>query len=777
MEKLPVLAIRDLIMFPKMVAPLFVAREFSIRALENANKHDNKVVLVGQKDVAQEIPKSNGLFKVGVVSKVLQVLRLRNASVKVLVEGVERVKLSKIHMSESGFLECSVKSIIANTNFDNQHYITLRKTVQEQFIEYAKLHNVLTSDIVSKIIQIEDPWDFCNAIASNLTISLEKKQKLLELNDINQKLEELLILISGELDSLQAEYRIKERVKEQLEKNQKEYYLNEQLKAIQKELGDENIRSGSIGDLRRRAKKVKLSPDAKKKVKSELSKLETMYSMSAEVNIIQSYVEWILDLPWGVYSKDVTNIIQAEELLNNRHYGLDKVKERIIEHIAVNMRTQNLKSPIICLVGPPGVGKTSLASSIAKAVGRKFVKVSLGGLRDEAEIKGHRKTYIGALPGKIIQALKKAGTSNPVVLLDEIDKMGGNYRGDPESALLEVLDPEQNKSFVDHYMEIEYDLSNVMFIATANSINMQKPLLDRMEIIRISGYMHEEKCEIANSFLVPSLRKNHGLAENEITIDNAAINDVIQYYTREAGVRSLERSLAKIMRKSVKKLLDQSDPDIHVNNTNLDKFLGVRKYDHSRIAKQNTVGAVNGLAYTEVGGDLLSLETVVMPGKGEIKITGNLGDVMQESAQAAIGYLRSKSRSLGIEPSVFKEQDIHIHVPEGATPKDGPSAGITMFTSILSALTSVAVKREIAMTGEITLLGNVLPIGGLKEKLLAAAAGGVKTVIIPQENAKDLVEMPSSLTERLTIVPVSHVDEVINLALENSSLCTKNSKK
>ncbi len=761
LESYPVLPLRDLVMFPKMIVPLLVGRESSIRALEKASANGNKIILVAQKDPNKDQPKSTDLFKIGVVSKVLQVLRLQNASVKILAEGLEKVKLLKITSSE-GFLEAQVKVVAEEISGAEQESLVLQRSVKEQFEEYVKMNKKISLDILSTIMQINDPLAFCDAVGAHLVLPAEKKQELLEFNQSNKKLEKLLILINSEIEFLKAENRIKTRVRNQIEKNQKDYYLNEQLKAIHKELGEED---DEFNKLAQKIKHIKFTKEAKQKADSELRKLKATNSMSSEANVIRNYLDWLIDLPWQKYSVIKKDLKLAQETLDEDHYGLEKVKERIIEYLAVNIRTNNSGGPIICLVGPPGVGKTSLARSIASATGRAFTKVSLGGLRDEAEIKGHRRTYIGALPGKIIQAMKKVGSSNPLILLDEIDKMGHDFRGDPASAFLEILDKEQNKSFSDHYLEVEYDLSNVMFVATANSTNLPRPLLDRLEIIRLSGYTEDEKLQIAKRYLIPKQSKSHGVKSNEVEVEESAIVDVIRYYTREAGVRSLDRDIAKMMRKSIKNILTNESDNITINSNNLKDFLGIRKFNFGEIESNDKVGITNGLAYTEVGGDLLAIEAVALYGKGEVKITGKLGEVMKESVQAAISYIRSKAAVFGIAPDIFKEREIHVHVPEGAVPKDGPSAGIAMCTSIVSALTGIPVRRDIAMTGEITLRGRVLPIGGLKEKLLAALRGGVKTVIIPQDNVKDLEEIPANVTEGLDIKPVELVDDVLKLAL------------
>ena len=762
LEIYPVLPLRDVVMFPKMVLPLFVGRESSIKALESASMSGNKIILVAQKDPNQDHPKQGEIFRIGVVSKILQVLRLQNANLKILVEGLEKVKLTKI-TEQNGFLQSSVTVIAEEIIGKEDELVILQRSAREQFEEYVKLNKRINTEVLSTLSKLSDPLAFCDTISAHLMLPVDKKQEVLEINNDVKKLERLISLIAYEIEFFKADKRIKTKVRTQIEKNQKDYYLNEQLKAIHKELGDEE---DEISRLSERISKSKLSKEAKQKVESELRKLKTLNSASSEANVIRNYIEWFLDLPWKKYTTCKNSLKYAQEILDEEHYGLTKVKERIIEFLAVSMRSQaNSKGSIICLVGPPGVGKTSLARSIAHATGRAFVKVSLGGLRDETEIKGHRRTYVAAMPGKIIQAMKKAKTSNPVILLDEIEKMGYDFRGDPSSALLEVLDPEQNRVYSDHYLEVEYDLSKVLFVATANTLNMQRPLLDRLEVIRVSSYTDDEKAQIAMKYLVPKQLVEHGLKFEEVKISDGCVRDIIHYYTRESGVRDLDRSIAKIMRKVVTQLLLSKVDHIEISSANLSSFLGVRKFTFGEIEKKNSIGVAVGLAYTEVGGDLLEIESVVLHGKGHVKSTGKLGDVMKESAQTALSYIRSIAPSIGISPEIFKEKDIHVHVPEGAIPKDGPSAGIAICTSIVSALTGIPVNRTVALTGEITLRGNVLPIGGLKEKLLAALRGGVKTVIIPKDNVKDLEDIPQNVKDVLEIKPVEIVDEVLKIVL------------
>ena len=759
---LPVLPLRDLVMFPKMIVPLFVGRNRSIKALESAGTN-SYLFLVAQKDAVKDTPKTTDIYRVGVISKVLQVLKLQDSTIKILVEGITRAKVMKF-INEEKFLRVELAPLLETPSKNLQDAEVLHRSLIELFEEYAKINRKINPEILINIIQIKDITAFCNAVCAHLMLSVQKKQELLEIVETNKKLERLIVFLNTEIELLKAESKIKTRVKSQIEKNQKDYYLNEQLKAIHKELGEEDFKE-EVVELSEKLKKLKLTKEAKEKSSSELRRLKMMNPMSSEATVIRNYLEWIIDLPWVKYNKINKNLSKAQNVLNKDHYGLEKVKDRIIEYLAVTLKTNHLAGPIICLVGPPGVGKTSLARSIASATGRNFVKISLGGLRDESEIKGHRRTYIGSQPGKILQAMKKAKSSNPLVLLDEIDKMSFDYKGDPASALLEVLDRSQNKNFNDHYLEVDYDISKVMFIATANSMNLPRPLLDRIEIINLSGYTENEKVEIAKQHLIPKQNTEHGVTKKEVNIKEDLLLDIIRFYTKEAGVRNLERELAKILRKSVKKMMLEDKKRISITHKNLKDFLGVKKFNYGEIEKQNKVGITNGLAYTEVGGDLLAIEAVIFNGKGNIKITGKLGDVMKESIQAALSYIKSRGHEFGISDETFKEHDIHVHVPEGAIPKDGPSAGIAMCTSIVSALTGIPIKNTVAMTGEITLRGCVLAIGGLKEKLLAALRGGVKTVIIPKENKKDLEDIPVEVKNNLEILPVDIVDEVLRIAL------------
>lgn len=763
----PVLPLRDLVMFPKMIAPLFIGRDASIKALESVDKMDSKILLIAQKEPNNDAPKQNEIYKVGVVSKVLQVLKLQSTNMKILVEGGEKVKIVNF-LTDRDYLRAEVKFLHdANDDISREDLDILERSLKESFEEYVRMHRRISNDILSNILEMKDPRALVDTISAHVILSVEKKQKILEITKLQKKFEQLLIFLNTEIEFLNAENRIKSRVKTQIEKSQRDYYLNEQLKAIHKELGEEDAKD-ELNEIAEKIKRMKLSKEAKTKAENELKKLRSMNSFSSEANVIRNYLELLLDLPWQKVSPIKKDLTAAEEVLDADHFGLEKVKERIIEYLAVSLRTEGAAGPIICLVGPPGVGKTSLARSIAKATGRKFVKVAVGGLRDEAEVKGHRRTYVGAMPGRIIHAMQKAGTCNPLILLDEIDKMGADYRSDPAAAMLEVLDPEQNKAFNDHYLEVDYDLSKVMFITTANSTNIQKPLLDRMEVIRLSGYTEDEKIEIAKNYLIQKQRTAHGLKTNECEIDVSALLEIVRYYTRESGVRNLDREIAKIMRKALKRIMTEKITKISVSKENVKEFLGVHKCTYGVIKSENRIGITNGLAYSESGGDLLEIEAVVLHGKGEIKITGKLGDVMKESVLAAISYIRSKAIDFGIDSQFFKDHDIHLHAPEGAVPKDGPSAGIAICTSITSAITKVPVKNDIAMTGEVTLSGRVLGIGGLKEKLLAALRGGVTHVLIPSENVKDLEEMPSNVKEGLKIIPVENVDEVLHLALSES---------
>ncbi len=762
-QTLPVLPLRDIVVFPQMIVPLFVGREKSVAALEAAMDADKTVFLLSQKDPADEDPGADELFDVGTVATVLQLLKLPDGTVKVLVEGQARATLDRLVVAE-GYLEAEVSSRPDAPGAPNEVEALLRSAAK-QFESYVKLNRKTAPEIASQIGQIDDAARFSDTVAANLGLKIAEKQALLAEPEVTKRLEAVLGHMEGEMGVLQVEKKIRSRVKRQMEKTQREYYLNEQMKAIQRELGEGEEDKDEATELEDKIAATKLSKEARDKALAELKKFKAMAPQSAEATVVRNYLDVMLGLPWGKKSKVKKDIVAAQKVLDDDHYGLEKVKDRIIEYLAVQARTQKLKGPILCLVGPPGVGKTSLGRSIAKATGRTFIRQSLGGVRDEAEIRGHRRTYIGSMPGKIVQNLKKAGTSNPLFLLDEIDKLGQDFRGDPSSALLEVLDPEQNKAFNDHYLEVDYDLSDVMFVTTANSLNMPQPLLDRMEIIQLSGYTEDEKVEIAKRHLLEKQYEAHGLKAHEFSVTDAALRDLIRYYTREAGVRTLERELAKLARKSLRRILEGKQTSVVVDADNLGEFAGVRKFRFGVGETEDQIGAVTGLAWTEVGGELLTIEAVTVPGKGVVKTTGKLGDVMTESISAALSFVRARSTHFGIKPSVFEKKDIHVHVPEGATPKDGPSAGIAMVTAIVSTLTGVPIRRDVAMTGEVTLRGRVLPIGGLKEKLLAALRGGITTVLIPAENEKDLAEIPANVKEGLTIIPVAHVDEVLALAL------------
>jgi ATP-dependent Lon protease len=748
-----------------MVIPLFAGRPKSLEAIEHASGSDNKIVVVAQADPNVEDPTPNQLYKVGVVAKILQVLRLQDSTVKVLVEGLERVKLSRFSQNDD-YLRAHCKSY-PDEDIDlpeDVEIVAMRRSIMSNFEEYSKFNSKIAPDVIANINGFESATEFAYGVASHVMMKTSLKQEILESPTIKDRMRKLLTHISSELELLKTESKIKNMVRSQVEKNQKDYYLNEQLKAIHKELGDEDLKE-EIQEMKERAKKLKLSTEAAKKVNAELKKLQAMNPMSSEATVIRNYVDWVLSLPWKKYSTINRDLKNAQSVLDTDHYGLDKIKERIIEYLAVNLRVNNMKSPILCFVGPPGVGKTSLGQSIARAQGRKFVKIALGGVRDESEIRGHRRTYIGSLPGRIIQAMKKAEVSNPVILLDEIDKLCYDYRGDPAAALLEVLDPEQNDKFTDHYLEVDYDLSRVMFIATANSTDLPAPLLDRLEVLNIAGYTDEEKLNIAKRHLLPKQKEGHGLKEAEMSLTDDAILDIIHYYTRESGVRNLDRAIARLARKITKAIMIEGDKGRDVASNDLEGLLGIRKFSVSQIEETDLVGVTNGLAYTSVGGELLGIETVLMPGDGKVKLTGKLGDVMRESAEAALSYIRSRSHDFGIPAALFNKKDIHLHVPEGATPKDGPSAGITMCTSMVSLLTSIPVRKDVAMTGEITLRGRVLPIGGLKEKLLAALRGGIKKVLIPKENARELSEIPDNIKGKLEIELVDNVDAVLRMAL------------
>lgn len=760
----PVLPLRDIVVYPKMIVPLFVGREKSIRALQEVVDQDQNIILLTQKEAAIEDPTENDVYHVGTVGTVLQMLKLPDGTVKVLIEGMERVKISKF-IDNPDYMEVEAE-ILPDAEDNSTELEALVRAVLSQFEEYVKLSKKTPPEVLVSVNQIEDNSKLADTIASHLALKIADKQALLEGRTLKERFEKILGFMDAEITLLEVENKIKTRVKKQMEKSQKEYYLNEQMKAIQKELGD-NDEEGEISDYMAKIEKAKLSKEAKEKALAEVKKLKNMSGMSSEATVIRNYLDWLLDIPWKKRSKVNKDISKAMDVLEKDHYGLEKVKERIVEYLAVQSRADKIKGPILCLVGPPGVGKTSLGKSIAKATGRSFVRASLGGMRDEAEIRGHRRTYIGSMPGKIIKGMKKAGTSNPLFLLDEIDKLGNDWRGDPSSALLEVLDPEQNAAFNDHYLEVDYDLSDVMFVTTANSLDMPRPLLDRMEIIRLSGYTEDEKIEIAKRHLIPKIFSENVVKESELTITEDAIRDIIRYYTREAGVRNLERELATIARKAVKEILlaKGKKKKLEVSSKNLDKYLGVRRYSYGEAEQQDHIGVTTGLAWTEVGGDILFIEAVDMPGKGKITQTGKLGEVMKESIETAYSVVRSHSKDLGIDPEVFDKTDIHIHVPEGATPKDGPSAGIAMYTTLVSVLTKTPVRKDVAMTGEITLQGRVLPIGGLKEKLLSALRGGIKTVIIPKENEKDLAEIPDNVKKGMKIIPVSEVSEVLKIAL------------
>ena len=761
----PLLPLRDIVIFPSMVVPLFVGREKSIRALQEAMKSDKSIILITQKNSEIDDPSSKDLYQYGCMSKVLQLLKLPDGTVKVLVEGEKRVKIVKYAEDASQFLTCEIEIINDQKEKDRKDLEQLAIGLVKKFERLQILNKKEPNDTSTNLKNLKNPSEIANNISSNLNIQIFEKQELLEIIDLKKRLEKIHQIIEKETSVLSVDKKIRGRVKNQMEKTQREYYLNEQLKAIQKELGEIDEGKDELSSLSKAISEAKMPKLAREKCQSELKKLKSMSPMSAEATVVRNYLDWMTELPWSNKSKINTNLENAQKILDEDHYGLEKVKERIIEFLAVQKRIQKMRGPILCLVGPPGVGKTSLGKSIAKATNRKFIRISLGGIRDEAEIRGHRRTYIGSLPGKIIQMMKKAGTKNPLFLLDEIDKVGNDYRGDPSSALLEALDPEQNKEFNDHYLEVDYDLSDVMFVTTANTLNILPPLLDRMEVIRLSGYTEDEKVNISQKYLIPNQSKNNGLKKEEWAIDENINRKIIRNYTRESGVRNLEREISKIARKLVKKIDNKEKINIPLNDKDLKDLLGVPKFNYGEIEEENRVGVVTGLAWTEVGGEILKIESAVMPGKGKMQITGKLGDVMQESVKAAKSYIRSKSLDYGIIPPIFDKKDFHIHVPEGATPKDGPSAGIGMVTSIISAITEIPVDKNVAMTGEITLRGLVLPIGGLKEKLLAAHRAGIKKVLIPTENKKDLVEVPKTVLESVEIVPVKNVDEVLKIAL------------
>jgi ATP-dependent Lon protease len=761
-ETLPVLPLRDIVVFPHMIVPLFVGREKSIKALEEVMREDKRILLVAQKNPADDDPSIDAIYEVGTLAQVLQLLKLPDGTVKVLVEGTERAKVERF-TSHADYFEAEVK-LLPNLIANEQETEALARTAISQFESYVKLNKKVPQEILATLGQITDLGKLSDTIAAHLAIKITEKQEILEMQSVQARLEKAFAVMEGEISVLQVEKRIRSRVKRQMEKTQREYYLNEQMKAIQKELGDGEERD-EVGELEQKVKNTKFSKEARERAEAEIKKLRQMSPMSAEATVVRNYLDWLLSLPWGVKSKVKRDLPFAQNVLDSDHFGLDKVKERIVEYLAVQSRTNKMKGPILCLVGPPGVGKTSLGKSIAKATGREFIRMSLGGVRDEAEIRGHRRTYIGSMPGKIIQSMKKAKKSNPLFLLDEIDKMGMDFRGDPSSALLEVLDPEQNSTFMDHYLEVEYDLSNVMFVTTSNTLNIPPALLDRMEIIRIAGYTEEEKMEIGKRHLVPKVMENHALDKKEFEITDDAIYEAIRRYTREAGVRNLEREINTIARKAVKDLMMSKKKKIKVTPEVVNQYLGVQKFKHGEAEREDQVGVVTGLAWTEVGGELLTIEALMMPGKGKMTVTGNLKDVMKESISAASSYVRSRAPSIGVKPPVFDKKDIHVHVPEGATPKDGPSAGIAMVTAIVSVMTGIPVRKDVAMTGEITLRGRVLPIGGLKEKLLAALRGGIKKVMIPEENAKDLADIPDSVKNGMEIIPVAMMDDVLQQAL------------
>ncbi len=766
MHTFPVLPLRDIVVFPHMIVPLFVGREKSVRALEDVMQDDKQILLVAQKNAADDDPGKKDIYDVGTVSTVLQLLKLPDGTVKVLVEGTQRAKVTRYHDNPE-FFQVDAE-IIDEGGTDDKEHEALSRSVISQFEQYIKLNKKIPPEVLVSVNQIDNTAKLADTVASHLALKISEKQELLETSTIAERLERVYSYMEAEIGVLQVEKKIRTRVKRQMEKTQREYYLNEQMKAIQKELGETDDGKDESAEIEAKIEKTKLSKEAKEKTLAELKKLKTMSPMSAEATVVRNYLDWILGIPWKKRSRVKKDLSAAQEILDADHYGLEKVKERIVEYLAVQTRTNKVTGPILCLVGPPGVGKTSLGKSVAKATGRNFVRMSLGGVRDESEIRGHRRTYIGSMPGKIVQGMKKAKTSNPLFLLDEVDKMGNDWRGDPASALLEVLDPEQNNAFNDHYLEVDYDLSDVMFLTTANTLNMPAPLLDRMEIIRLSGYTEDEKIEIAKRHLIPNQIEKHGVKAGEWSISESGIREVIRYYTRESGVRNLERELANLVRKAIKEILLKENKQIKVTKRNVEKYLGVKRFRFGEIEQHDLIGVTTGLAWTEVGGELLNIEAVMVSGKGKMTITGKLGDVMTESIQAAKSFVQSRAIEFGIEPPMFNKKDIHVHVPEGATPKDGPSAGVGMVTSIVSVLTGIPVNKEVAMTGEVTLRGRVLPIGGLKEKLLAAHRGGIKTVLIPKDNEKDLAEIPENVKRGLNIIPVTIVDEVLKRALTSS---------
>ncbi len=762
-ETYPVLPLRDIVVFPYMIVPLFVGREKSINALEEVMRADKQILLAAQRNAGDDDPAPDAIYQMGTLASVLQLLKLPDGTVKVLVEGTARAKVVR-YVDNADYFEAEVERV-AEAVGSKDEIEALARSAVSQFESYVKLNKKISPEVLGTIGQIEDYSKLADTIASHLAIKIADKQEVLEVTTLSERLERVYTLMESEISVLQVEKKIRSRVKRQMEKTQREYYLNEQMKAIQKELGDGDERD-DIQEFEEKIENTKLSKEARDKAQAELKKLKQMSPMSAEATVVRNYLDWLLSIPWGVRGKVKKDLVEAQQVLDKEHYGLEKVKERILEYLAVQTRTNKLKGPILCLVGPPGVGKTSLGMSIANATGREFVRMSLGGVRDEAEIRGHRRTYIGSMPGKVIQSMKKAKRTNPLFLLDEIDKMGSDFRGDPAAALLEVLDPEQNHTFNDHYLEVDYDLSNVMFVTTANTMNIPPALLDRMEIIRLAGYTEDEKLEIAKRHLIPSQRQNHGLEAEEWQVDDEALQGVIRRYTREAGVRSLEREIAKLARKAVKEILIGTTTASKVSPDNLETYLGVPKYRYGEAEMEDQIGIVTGLAWTEVGGEILTIEGVMMPGKGKMSVTGNLRDVMKESIQAANAYVRSRSRDFGISATLFEKKDIHVHVPEGATPKDGPSAGVAMVTAIVSIMAGIPVRKDVAMTGEITLRGRVLPIGGLKEKLLAALRAGIKTVVIPEENVKDLAEIGDEIKAKLEILPASRMDDVLKVALQ-----------
>ena len=762
-KKVPVLPLRNIVVYPHMVVPLFVGRDKSISALEEVMDKGQELLFLAQKDADTNDPQKEDLYEVGTIGKVLQLLKLPDGTVKVLVEGIKRAKVEELIPHEN-FLEAKIE-VISEEKIEDKTIIAISRQVVSRFEDFVKLNTKVASEVVSSLKDINDPSKIADTIASQMTGNVSEKQKLLEIFNLEERLNDILNLLDGELSVLQVEKKIKRRVKNQMEKTQKEYYLNEQMKAIQKELDDDEEGIDDIAEIEEKIKNTKLSKEALEKTKNELKKLKQMSPMSAEATVVRNYLDWILDIPWGKKKKVKKDIGMAQKTLDKDHYGLDKVKDRITEYLAVQNRSKKIKGPILCLVGPPGVGKTSLGKSIAAATGREFIRMSLGGVRDESEIRGHRRTYIGSMPGRIVQSLKKVKTTNPLFLLDEIDKLGSDFRGDPASALLEVLDPEQNNAFNDHYLEVDYDLSQVMFVTTANSLDIPQALADRMEIIRIAGYTEDEKLEIAKRHLIEKTKENNGLSEKEWSVSDDAIQSVIRYYSREAGVRGLEREINSLARKAVKDIALNKSDSVNVTSENISDYLGVKKYRYGKTENDDLVGVVTGLAYTEVGGDILNVEAVMLPGNGKIKATGKLGDVMKESIDAASSFVRSRAVNYGIEPPIFQRKDIHVHVPEGATPKDGPSAGVAMVVAIISVMAEIPIKNDVAMTGEMSLRGRVLPIGGLKEKLLAATRSGIKTVLVPSENKRELSEVPENIKEKLDIKLISNIDEALDYAL------------